>query len=1642
MLKTNLNVSPYFDDFDASKGYHQVLFKPRPVQTRELNQLQTILQNQIDRFGKHLFEEGAMVVPGGISVIPQQDNASIVFKLGYSFGDITSRTEQLYIKSNTTGLTAKILKAMDQEDTDPACLFISYENSGDDKQTKLFSNNEDCYIFYKNDVVETPIANVTIQTIGQGTWVKVVEGVYFVRGYFVQTNTQEFVVSKFTTDNTIRVGFSVAESIVDETMDASLYSNAQGEPNYKAPGAARLKIELSLSGKNLTDPVDPNFIEIARLENGVLQNKIDYTTYSILEKTLAQRTYEESGDYTVDAFPIEIKEHLKKNVVDGLYTAGQGGDANKFVVQIKPGIGYVKGYRVQNIGIRNLAVDKAREFDVANNTSASADIGSYIIVNNMHSAPLLDITKRYQLLDSGQNVIGTCAVKGIRKESSTTYRLYIFDQIFTDTLKNLNDVEQISYQDASNLFHADLAYSVLFESSKNSLIFNLPYSSVKSLKINGVSDTSYSVLRSYNVNTDGSGNATISVSGGELFGAVNNFEYVAAYTGSANTGEVIDLSGKIEASGTPVGSVLVVAFGAAHANKTIRFIAPIIKQSPIEKVKSLTSKVQVLSFVDVSKMVLSKSDIFSLTSVISNADGSDLTSTFVFDNGQRDSWYENGSISTSDGRKLNFDVTVTYKYFEHSAGDYFTIDSYGVTREQIPTYTSGSNSFALTDCIDFRPLKDVNGFFTATTVNGEIIKPGDNIRCDMSYYLPRIDVVYVDSNGQFNVQTGISSLNPVEKNIPDNAMKLYVLKLPAYTSNIKNISISSIENRRYTMRDIGKLESRINNLEYYTTLSSLESTVNKTQIVDPVTGNNRYKNGFAVDGFTNFNLADTSDLEWGATLDVENGQLFPWFVKNASDMKLVDGDNYGIRTNTFSLDYTEVVGIEQPNATRTININPYAVFTWSGTVKLTPSSDYWKDTLYLQPIVVNAESNTQVDATSNLTPPLITYSASLHWGDRDRGDFKRRVVSDKTAQYAEWVRSNIERYNAQGAGYNARANEWNVGTRHWAVEATSSVFSSTTSSDALASTEVIPFMRSIDIAFDCQNFRPYTRLYPFFDGVDVSSQVAQTGKTYGEAIVTDSGGRVTGIYKVPNKSDFHFSTGVSLMKFTDSASNDELAASTQGETAFYSGGSLDNIQTTITNTRVTKTTFTISVQKRDPISQTFWMNDDGGAFISKVDVFFSTKAKDIPVTLQLRTVENGMPTGEMMPFGEVVLYPEQVATSDDATASTSFVFDDPIYLEEQKEYAIVLLADTQEYNVYISQLGELLIGEQAALSKQPNLGVFLTSSNGSTWSPNQLQDLKFTVHKCRFNNESSCVINFTNSDPTYVPLAYNAIETTADSNVITVNRMSHGLNVGDSVTLSGAVVGNGFVSSQLNKTHIVTFRTIDRFSLATDGNATATGTIGGSNMTMKANYPFTSLYANVENMILPNTNIKWEYSYRQKGSSSFKDYVEFDVKSDTNVPVEGVIKSEGDLKIRATLTSNKSNLSPIIDTAGLTTSFLGNRINSDVDAPVYVYVTKPIKFDNPSTNARFYISAKLPGSSTMKVYYKAIYISDAELDTAAWVELNPVKPITNDSTSTMEYEYQLGNIGSFTGYVIKVVMLGDDAVQVPILSDFRSIALA
>ena len=159
---------------------------------------------------------------------------------------------------------------------------------------------------------------------------------------------------------------------------------------------------------------------------------------------------------------------------------------------------------------------------------------------------------------------------------------------------------------------------------------------------------------------------------------------------------------------------------------------------------------------------------------------------------------------------------------------------------------------------------------------------------------------------------------------------------------------------------------------------------------------------------------------------------------------------------------------------------------------------------------------------------------------------------------------------------------------------------------------------------------------------------------------------------------------------------------------------------------------------RDPLAQSFFVEDPNGIFLTSCDVYFATKDDtELPVTFQIRTMENGLPTTKVIPFAEIVKPPSEVSVSANGTVATTFTFDAPIYLEGGTEYAIVMLSESYKYSAIISRVGESDLITGSFIAQQPFLGSLFKSQNGSTWEPSQWEDLKFTLYRSDFATTGS-----------------------------------------------------------------------------------------------------------------------------------------------------------------------------------------------------------------------------------------------------------------------------------------------------------------
>ena len=403
---TNLNTSPYFDDFDRTKNYQKVLFKPgTPIQARELTTLQTILQDQVEKFGKHFLKEGAVVIPGNIAYDSEYTCVQIdPTHLGLSVSVYLSNFIGKQIKGSSSGVIAKVERILTdlESDNNNYTLYVKYQSSGEgDFATSVFQDGEDLVsvetIDYgigsirQDSTFATCIINNASAT---GSAAKIENGVYFLRGFFVDVFAETLILDQYTNTPSYRIGLNVNEEIsVASQANQDLFDNARGFSNFAAPGADRLKISATLVKKSLNDFNDESFVELMRIEDGILSRFIKKVELDkLITDIMARRTYDESGDYYTKPFSVIAKESLNNGIGNnGVFNftqlTSQGNIPNDdlFNLQISPGKAYVKGYEVETISTVNLDVEKPRTTATNNNTSVTINLGNQLELNNVYS---------------------------------------------------------------------------------------------------------------------------------------------------------------------------------------------------------------------------------------------------------------------------------------------------------------------------------------------------------------------------------------------------------------------------------------------------------------------------------------------------------------------------------------------------------------------------------------------------------------------------------------------------------------------------------------------------------------------------------------------------------------------------------------------------------------------------------------------------------------------------------------------------------------------------------------------------------------------------------------------------------------------------------------------------------------------------------------------------------------------------------------------------------------------------------------------------------------------------------------------------------------------------------------------------------
>lgn len=1820
----DFNTEPYNDDYNENSKFYRILFRPSfAVQARELTQLQTILQNQIARHGNHIFKQGSMVVPGQISI----DTKANYVKLQPLYNGVAVETFINELQGKTVsganqGLTAEIIKVESQQATEPSTIYVRYTSSGNNSTTKVFANEE---VITTSDGTYSFQAQA-VDSTGTGTIVSIERGIYYINNFFVLVDAHSLVIDKYGTTPSYRVGLAITESTVTPEDDETLLDNAQNSYNFAAPGAHRYYIDLQLAKLPLDSVNDNEFIELLRIEDGVNRKIVSRTEYSILEETLARRTHDESGDYTIRNFNIDVREHrtndrgpwtqntpfligdvvlnagklyVAKNSGTSVTTApvhttgtaydGPGstgiqweftttpaynrgifktGDESKLAIGLEPGKAYVRGYEIEKIATEYVAVNKARDFVQADNAFTSAELGAFVVVTNLTKLPLLTTNQVVTLQDRitatrgtpAGTAIGTARVRaieydnGVLGNTSATYKLFLYDIQMTNGKSFERHVKQIAA--VSSGFSADInpiltpkigsvtasgtavtgtgtsfltdlvvgdyirvgttnhlvsaiasqntltldaatpltvtgsAFSLIetsvIDASKESANFKLPYPTVKSVRSAlGTNDTTYTVT-GYFTGVVASGTLTINASSGTFASGTVNGNFIVARN---DTGDIVP------ATVTVAGSSATINVGTPLNGVTCIVVAVINKTGAGSTEKSKTHVIGATTTFSTATVAtapvlsLDKADCWKINSILmdtgsfaspSGTYSIDISDRYDFDNGQRSTHYDLGRLLLKDTyAPPSAPVRVTFEYFTHTSGDYCTVNSYPAT---IP-YDSIPDE--LRDGLDFRPRIDDNGSFSAVTL---LPKRGSTISTDFTYYLARNEKIAIDISGEIFSISGTSSLNPGEPEDPATGMVLYKLRLDPYTFDINDVRVESIDNRRYTMRDIGKLEKRIDNLEYYTSLSLLEQQTESLTITDS-SGLNRFKNGFTVDNFTGHSVGQVSSPDYRCAIDMENGELRPFYsmrnvnlVEKASTPAARAAAFYQEHSDVITLPILENVELVKQNfASRLENINPFAVFTFLGDVKLNPQTDDWFEVDRRPDIINNIDGNFS-------TMSILAEKAGA-------------LGTVWNAWQTQWTGAPVSQGLSGGFGRGF----WQI-RETFATEVGQSRTGIKTSlvpkvdhqivSDRVLSTAVIPYIRSRNILVQIRGLKPKTRFYPFFDNVDISSyctpatkitytstgvfdtdtnvggvatetprringdtqvclnrgdyirgvtsnatavivgsdlnkvdplnsatwiktlhvvniigtfqngeqftgsvsntvgQITSVGTiaTAGSNIVTNHNGDVNLIFNIPNTESVRFRTGSRELKLVD-VPLATGAFTSRGRANYRAEGVVETKQSTVnavrnaelvqeavqaTQTIVENSTNIVAQGWYDPLAQSFLIDNKGGAFLTKVDVFFASKDNNIPVTMEIRECVNGYPGKRVLPFSRVTLKPEQVTLSTNtvdldgvATPSydtpTSFVFPAPVYVQDKGEYAIVLLSDCNNYKVWISQLGDPVPGTSRTISEQPYLGSLFKSQNASTWTADQTQDLKFTIYKAKFDTSAVGTVQFVNDVLPYTTLEQDPFQMTAGSNVVRVWQNNHGLTDNSKVTITG-VSGtlNGIPAAQLNGTWFVTNIDLDSYTISTVATATATGYFGGTTVRATGQVQYDAFQPAAQIQSFSETSVSYGIKTTSGKSvdGSEAPYVQdigfLDCLANSNNYVYSprVVASEVNensftggnksLTFAVNISSTNDSLSPVLDTQRMSLTAISNRINSPTNANTNV---TPVDFTTVFTGA-------------------------------------------------------------------------------------------
>ena len=797
----------------------------------------------------------------------------------------------------------------------------------------------------------------------------------------------------------------------------------------------------------------------------------------------------------------------------------------------------------------------------------------------------------------------------------------------------------------------------------------------------------------------------------------------------------------------------------------------------------------------------------------------------------------------------------------------------------------------------------------------------------------------------------------------------------------------------------------------------------------------------------------------------------------------------------FSAPYTNKAYFQNVAATKPRNLADELTFNWEGQATLSPSFDNWVDTETLPertvslgpdrafweelgnllPFDAEEGSWNTVGRTGNISSEVlwdVTEIGGRGGGGRRGRNAANAEINDLRAEGVPRLGSvsgsnHSSQFTLDGvtfdnpsAGVVHQREVWGISeevTQERTVR-TNEIQTETEQNalgERIVDVGLIPFMRQRDINVTAVDLKGNTQYYVFFDGTDVTDNCIPS------EIISDANGNVEFVFRIPAET---FNVGQRTLEIVDDPQNREDFITSRAQAEYTANGLSVQQEGTVISTEAPRLVQEVRTESRttdqligsvlrDPTSYSFYVEQDGGAFLSGFDFFFRTKAESLGVTVEVRNMKNGVPGKTVVPFSRQRIENSDINVSEDATAATEVRFENPIYLQDKTEYAVTLIPDraSTDFELWVSELGDFDITTGARVVEQPGEGVVFSSSNNSTWSVHQQEDFKVNIYFAEFETGTNSTVTFTNDDiDRFTVTDYtNGLpgfgEPVVGDYTLTLSGTAPVSNIteGSSVT----VAGNTYVvQSVLNDTITIDYQsivqtgdtvefgsdtwTIDDVNQATgvvdksilgeliirestgffksDMTISATDTDTQATITDILDYDVNVYQARVSELNFSGTTTNWSVLMSGPSGNIIRTIKE---NRDFRPPEELTVLSKSNelstnqgnksLVLTCNFSTDNPNVSPIIDADKISSILVDYDINNeDISDEINNtgnnrarYFTKPISLALPAEDLVVFLDAKVPEGASVSVFYKIQNSDDPrDFDDLEWKKINGAGP--------------------------------------------------